>query len=330
MFKSIFFSTVCIIIAIVAGSVVGSSTQLGTQLEGYIDYMIIALVLLVFIDTRVSKFGEAIKSAKVLTVMWVSNFVFIPILGFLLTKLCLSNHPLIALGVVIYFMAPCTDWFLGFTRMANGNTALGTILLPINMLTQLLLYPVYLSVFSLNSGVQVSAAEIGGNLLNWFLLPLLYAIAVKIVLHLSPKKIRAAVDNIGGSLINGMIYLLIFAIFCTHIDKISDNYAAFVVVLMTVLLFFAINTTTIDLIAKKLAFTHENHVLYSMTTTARNAPMMLGLTTAALPDQPMVYVAIILGMLIEFPFLAFQVSKLKRQALVVDNTERSLASLLSY
>ena len=32
---------------------------------------------------------------------------------------------LIFAGLMIYFLAPCTDWFLGFTRLARGDTTLG-------------------------------------------------------------------------------------------------------------------------------------------------------------------------------------------------------------
>ena len=40
-----------------------------------------------------------------------------------------------------------------------------------------------------------------------------------------------------------------------------------------------------------------------MTTTARNSPLVLGLATIALPDQPLVYAVLIIGMLVEFPHL---------------------------
>lgn len=67
-----------------------------------------------------------------------------PLIGFAITSLFLSGQSLLFTGLVIYFLAPCTDWFLGFTRLAKGDTALGSVLVPINMITQLLLYPVYL------------------------------------------------------------------------------------------------------------------------------------------------------------------------------------------
>ena len=51
-----------------------------------------------------------------------------------------------------------------------------------------------------------------------------------------------------------------------------------------------------------------------MTTSARNAPLMLAVTAVALPDQPVVHAAIILGMLIEFPHLTVLTHLLRRSA----------------
>ena len=48
---------------------------------------------------------------------------------------------------------------------------------------------------------------------------------------------------------------------------------------------------------------YREHALLTMTTAARNAPLMLAVTMAALPDQPLVYAALVIGMLVEFPHL---------------------------
>lgn len=312
MFKSVFFSSFCILASIILGGVVGSTTDLGGTIGGYTDPILITLIVLLFVDAPIHKFGEAFKSPKILGVLWLSNFLIIPFLGFFITKLCFPNQPLIALGVAIYFMSPCTDWFLGFTRLAKGNTALGSLLLPINMVTQLLLYPIYLSLFSANTEVHESAIEIGSTVLNWFLMPVIYAAVVRVVIHFLPQNIKDTLDEFISHLINLAIYLLIFSIFADRIDNITDHYKAFAMVLLAVFIFFVITTLMVDFIAKKRAFSHENHVLYSMTTTARNAPLMLGITMAVLPKQDMVHVAMILGMLVEFPFLAFQAFRLNK------------------
>ena len=60
--------------------------------------------------------------------------------------------------------------------------------------------------------------------------------------------------------------------------------------------------------------TRPQHVLLAMTTTARNSPLMLGLATIVLPNQPMVYAVLILGMLVEFPHLTLLSNLFKRRA----------------
>ncbi len=47
--------------------------------------------------------------------------------------------------------------------------------------------------------------------------------------------------------------------------------------------------TTIDLTKKQ--------------TAARNAPLMLGVTVSAFPGRPLIYAALVIGMLVEFPHL---------------------------
>lgn len=40
-----------------------------------------------------------------------------------------------------------------------------------------------------------------------------------------------------------------------------------------------------------------------MSLAARNAPLMLAVTMAAIPNQPLIYAALVIGMLVEFPHL---------------------------
>ncbi|MEM6357949.1 MAG: arsenic resistance protein, partial [Pseudomonadota bacterium] len=41
----------------------------------------------------------------------------------------------------------------------------------------------------------------------------------------------------------------------------------------------------------------------TITTAARNAPLMLAVTAIAIPDQPLIYATLVIGMLVEFPHL---------------------------
>jgi len=45
-------------------------------------------------------------------------------------------------------VTPCTDWYLLFTGIAKGNVSLSTSVLPINLILQVILLPIYLLLFA--------------------------------------------------------------------------------------------------------------------------------------------------------------------------------------
>ena len=158
-----------------------------------------------------------------LLIAWISNFLLVPTIGFAIASVFLSGQPLFFTGLVIYFMAPCTDWFLGFTRLAKGDTALGAMLLPINMITQLVLYPVYIRLFAY-AVAQVDAAAIGAALMQWFVAPFVAAI----VSHQALKRVLPAASFARlmswiGYTIPFVIALLIVEIFAANIAVIIEQ-----------------------------------------------------------------------------------------------------------
>jgi ACR3 family arsenite efflux pump ArsB len=84
-------------------------------------------------------------------------------------------------------------------------------------------------------------------------------------------------------------------------------------ILAAVFLFFIATLFLGDFLSRCFKLAYPEHALLSMTTAARNAPLMLGLTTAVFHDQPLIYAALIIGMLVEFPHLTALKHLLLRQ-----------------
>ena len=293
-----------IVLAILAGSFIGTvSPETGEALGGWVDPAILTLVGVLFFEVRFETLKNLREHLRFLTIAWVANFVIIPTLGYGLATIVMGNQPPFFLGLLIYFMAPCTDWFLGFTRLAKGNVALGAVLLPINLITQLLLYPVYLNLFAQKS-VEGGMAEMGGTLLNWFLLPLLCGVLAHVILR---KLLKTAafetVLDLSSRVVPFILALLVLGIFAANITTILDHVGAFALILAAVFVFFAATYFLVEGLSTFFELEYPARVLLTMTTAARNAPLMLGVTAAAFPDQPLVYAAIVIGMLVEFPHL---------------------------
>lgn len=217
------------------------------------------------------------------------------------------------IGLMIYFMSPCTDWVLGFTRLSRGNVALGTALIPINMMVQLLLYPIYLHLFT-SSPVQVESDIIGDTLLHWFLAPFAIAVTAHYALRwlLGGERCNRLLIRIDQA-IPWTIALLVMEIFATHIIVILEHRSAFFWILLAVFIFFIVTYCLGEGISWTARLAYPEHALLTMSIAARNAPLMLAITMAALPNQPLVYAALIIGMLVEFPHLTLLQRMLLRQ-----------------
>lgn len=296
--------TVLFACALVGGSILGvTAPAAGSALEGLVDGTIVVLVTLLLFDVRFTRLRTGSKAARVIAVAWVANFILIPAIGFALASIFLSGAPLLFVGVMIYFVSPCTDWFLGFTRMAHGNTSIGAVLIPLNMVTQLVLFPVFLVLFA-QTETEIDPLRLAGTLLHWFVLPLGVAVLARVILRLAaPPESARRVRELVARVIPLTIASVIVQIFAANIGTILANAAAFALILIAVFCFFVITFLLGEGLSRVFRFDYPEHALLTMTTAARNAPLMLALTVVALPGQPLVYSAIIIGMLIEFPHL---------------------------
>ena len=306
-------TTMLVVTAIAAGMFIGTvSDRASVHLEGWINTTVLALIILLVIDIRIVEIPRVPGVKTWLAIVLATNFLAIPLIGFTIASLGFPDNAAVATGLAIYFMAPCTDWFLGFTRLARGNVALGAALLPINLAIQLVLAPIYLALFADWRGDLDLA--LGQTLFDWFLTPFVIALLLRLVLpKIVPGGRGANVPSRIASLSPLVLALLVTEIFAANVAVMTDHRALFARVLALVFVFFVITYVLGEYIARRARFAYPEHALFTMTTAARNAPLMLGLTAGIAPDEPLLSAAIVAGMLIEFPHLTVLKHLLLRQ-----------------
>jgi ACR3 family arsenite efflux pump ArsB len=310
-------STSLLLLAIIVGSIMGfTSPELGNQAANFIDPTILMLVFLLLFEVPLKGVFKGVTNVRFIGLAWAINFLVIPFIGFGIASLFLADKALFYTGLVIYFMAPCTDWYLGFTRLAKGNVELGAALLPINMVTQLVLFPIYLLIFDTVIAYKIDLYV----LLEWFLQPLLAAAILRFILN---RVIKQAL-LVCKVLIPTVLMLLVGQIFASNINQLIAQLDVVPLLLLAIFIFFIVTYALAELVAKFAKLEYPEHCLLTFTTGARNAPLMLGLAMVVLPNQPLIYVTITIGMLIEFPHLiALKVLLLKRL-----NVEKNVQSSL--
>ncbi|WP_156761945.1 arsenic resistance protein [Microbacterium karelineae] len=299
--------------AIAVGSLIGIfAPGAAAGVASAADPLIMVLIGALFFTLTPGRLPEVRRIPRTALIAIGMNFLAIPLLALALTALVPDEA--LRLGVLIYCLAPCTDWFLGFTRLTGGDTATGAALIPVQMVLQLLLYPVWLSLFA-GERVDAMIDAAGPTLLTWFVLPAATGIAARLALRLVRRSSwRAGAVMAVDRAVPGVIAALIAAIFAGNVQVVLADLPSFAWVLAVVFGFFLAVYALGEAISRAFRLAYPEHALLTMTTSARNAPLMLAVTTIALPDQPAVHAAIVLGMLVEFPHLAVVTQLLRRRA----------------
>jgi len=141
-------SNVIILSAVVLGIVLGQVSYI----EGVAEYFIVPFLLFMlyglFLSVPIKDLKNALLNIKFASSSLMINFLWTPLLAWGLGAVFLSDHPALWIGFIMLILTPCTDWYLAFTGIAKGNIALSAAILPLNLILQVLLLPIYLLLFA--------------------------------------------------------------------------------------------------------------------------------------------------------------------------------------
>ena len=298
------FQSLVILFMVALGILLG---QIGFAQE-YAEYLItpflMVMLFLVFLQIPLKDILKSSKNLKFTLTAVIINFIWTPFLIFILGKIFLANYPELLIGYIMLMVTPCTDWYLIFTGIAKGNVALGSSILPLNLVLQLVLLPVYVFLIGGNS-VDMNTIDLVKGVVSTLIIPLVCAILIrKIILNKISQedfdeKVATKACDYQGYFLNAAIV----SMFASQGKILLENIQVLLILLIPVLLFFIINFCVGRLVGKVMKLSYEDNVSLNLTTLARNSPIALAIAVATFPDKPLISLALIIGPLIELPVL---------------------------
>ncbi|RQG86192.1 arsenic resistance protein [Natrarchaeobius halalkaliphilus] len=299
------YQTVVVVLAIGGGVLVGQLAWVPAVAERLILPFLLGMLFGTFVQVPLTGLRNAVANRRVVGSSLVMNFVWNPLFAIGLGYVFLREYPALWVGLLMLMVTPCTDWYLIFTDIADGDVALATSLLPYNLLLQLVLLPVYLSLFA-GELVSLPLKTLLESVALVLVVPLVLAATGRVTL---PKLLgeasfrRTLVPALGQAQIL-FLALAIAAMFASQGEVILENPGVLAVLAVPVIAFYAINFALGLGIGRVAAFSYEETVCFNCTILSRNSPVALAIAVVAFPHEPLIALALVIGPLLELPLLS--------------------------
>jgi ACR3 family arsenite efflux pump ArsB len=311
------FESVLVLLAIAVGLALGQLPWIAEHAARLIVPCLMLMLCGVFLHIPLADVRAAWRDFRVTGLSLGINFLWTPFFAWTLGALFLREAPELRVGFLMLMVTPCTDWYLIFTGLARGNVALGTALLPWNLMLQIVLLPIYLLVLG-GTFVPIQASALVESVAWVLLVPMGVACAVRT--GLTRTKGRRWLE---GTLLPRItpvqlvfLALAVVAMFASQGRILLEQPQTFLHLLPPVLLFFAGNFVLAHLVGCVWGLPYPDVVTLCCTTLARNSPIALAIAVSAFPDRPLIALALVIGPLIELPMLG-----LVAQALLVERRQ---------
>ncbi|POH63765.1 MULTISPECIES: bile acid:sodium symporter [Cryobacterium] len=137
------------------------------------------LLFATFLGVPLVSVGRSFLDLRFVSAVLTVNFVIVPVVVFGLSRFVAADRALL-LGVLLVLLTPCVDYVIVFTGLAGGARDKLLAATPLLMLLQIVLLPVYLTLFAGPAAVaQIEVGPFVEAFLALIVLPLAAAAAVQ-------------------------------------------------------------------------------------------------------------------------------------------------------
>lgn len=301
---------VIIISSALLGLILGVTTPLSLVSSMLIEIFLMLLLYILFLSVDLKQIKKSFTNVRFTLAAVTINFVFTPLFGYLLGKIFFPGELDIRIGLLMLLVTPCTDWYLVFTGLSKGNVELGMSILPLNLILQIILMPVYLLVL-IGNEVSMNVSSILGSVALVLIIPFIMSYITKIF-TLTNEKFKCFLSDQGDNLQLMFLCLAVIMMFASEGKSLMDNPILLLRMFVPLLIFFVVLFFISQFTGRMLMFPKKDIVALNMTTLARNSPLSLAIAVATFPDRPLISLALVIGPLIELPVLSIISGILKK------------------
>ena len=285
--------------AVILGLVLSNIDLIADNTSYLINIFLCLMLYGLFLEVPLNDLKDSFKNIKFTSTSLIINFIWTPLFGYFIGSLFLNWNVDVLIGFFMLILTPCTDWYLVFTKLAKGDLTLSLSILPINLILQIILLPVYLILF-FSSGNTMDYVQLAYSLLIVIVIPFIAAQTTKFLLK---DDLKQKATEIFTDLQIWFLSLAVFCIFASQGELLFTNLNSVVTIFIPLIIFFIVNVIIDLLVSEKINFSYSEYASLTMTTLARNSPLALAIAINSFPGHELISIALVIGPLIELPIL---------------------------
>lgn len=285
--------------AIIVGLLFSNTQVIAENTSNLINIFLCLMLYGLFLEVPLTELRDSFKNVKFTSTSLIINFLWTPLFGYFIGSLFLKGNVDILIGFFMLILTPCTDWYLVFTKLAKGNLTLSLSILPINLILQIVLLPIYLIVF-FSTANSMDYMQLAYSILIVIVIPFIAAQITKFVLN---NDLKEKTTELMSNLQIWFLSLAVFCIFASQGELLFENLNSIIILFVPLIIFFIVNTLLDLILSKKINFTYQEYASLTMTTLARNSPLALAIAINSFPGHELISIALVIGPLIELPVL---------------------------
>lgn len=247
-----------------------------TPAEHAIHPALVLLLYATFLGIPFARLGKAFRDWRFLATVQALNFVLVPVVVFLLSRI-VAHDQVLLVGVLFVLLTPCIDYVIVFSGLAGGDEERLLAAAPLLMLTQVVLLPLYLWVFV---GTEFVQSVEFGPFLEAFLLIIALPLVAAWLTQIAAARSRAGRTwsaGVSAAMVPLMMVTLAVVV-ASQIAGVRAELGSLLLVVPVYVLFAAV-MVPIGALAGRVA---------GLGTKARRAVVFSGVTRNSLVVLPLV------------------------------------------
>jgi ACR3 family arsenite efflux pump ArsB len=275
-----------VVLAMVIGLALGYPNAAWTKanpslVSDLTTFAVFFIIYPMMVNLKIESLVKAGKNVKGLSLATIYNFIWAPLIGWVLAAIFLRD-PLLALGFLLVMVVPCSSMSIAYTGLAEGNIELATVTVALSFVLAVLAVPLWMLLFAANYQIPIPVQDMLLSILTVLIAPMILGYLTRIVLvrWLGERRFRQ-LQPLFPALSLLAMYGIVFLIFFAKATMIVDKWTTVLLLLVPNALFIGITLVVVTWLNRRLGLSYGDHMAVVFASTGKNNGTAIAIATMA-------------------------------------------------